>query len=869
MDIEEIRNLIKNNQINNDFPYLKDPNIMYQVIKENPALSSLIGYDIGPKIIRLFDNDTTINEDLKKVLFKKLIKFYDSIPFNYIDLIETEEEYQELASNDIYTFIKLANRNHPYKEIEQKLFFDIYEDKYIYNPDYPLNYAKKSAKVLLNTIKKNPMNMYNISFFHVEAFTDEVLNYIEEKNLISYINNQMMNLNPKLATLKVRKNPNIIFTLHNGIINKEMINYLESIHFSSQNLEEYIQNSGKYPACILNPDFILILVKEDLNNIKYFQGTELSSDLVNYLVKHNYIYQKKHNPILLQNDLIFQNFVNNSDIQFLLLEDINLNKEQRTILANKIINDNIDCSNIQNKYLFNDIEFNNILSNSLKIDNPYNLESRYLLTSLGRSLPKLRLIFNDNDIKIIIRELIQNNYPINMLGILENIEISKFKILYDKLSNKENKFNDRFNFYYFIKVTEYFSNNLNLLKEINEKGINDLIVTNLALIINNKDIVNYEELNNYKEIYINRIDKLNISSKDKIYRLVVNANREEVERFLTRIIDVKKLLYLQLEFAKDSKEYQLLEIYLHIVELLEKVSTNSVNANNLYEEIKGKLGVNVLFDLKVMQENILKLYGKMYQNLGISKERLREKGKVEQINGNEIFHIDGEDFVFFVHTENFNNQDDFTALEDTKKATDYQNYLCTSFASEMFPYGLTSPETQVFDFSNINSLIAFGNKDIFIYPSKKPLFTCSNQFENPTDMAFIHGTGYTPTEFDFLRYDDQNIKLQPSYIVAQDEETAKKMASGSYYNESILVFNEKKHQEYLMNKFNYYCNNIEILNYKELYKLIAMASKMKLDDDIIVRISTRINELNDKERIVLIDAMNKYHLEVKNNYKTY
>ena len=313
MDIEEIRDLIRNNKINNDFPYLKDPNIMYSVIKENPELCSLIGYDIGPRIIRLFDNDSTIDKDLRKELFKRLVKFYDDIPFNYINLIESEEEYLNLASNELYTFIKLANRKHPYKKLEQKLFFDLYEDKYIYNPDYPLNYAKKSPIVLLNTIKKNPLNMYNISFFQIEAFNDEVLNYIEEKNLVNYINNQMMNINPRLALLKVKKTPNIIFNLHNGIISKEMINYLESINFSSKNLEEFIQNNGKYPDCLKNPYFILMLVKKDLQNIKYFQGMELNQELVNFLVENNYIYQREHNPILLQNNLIFQNFVHNSD----------------------------------------------------------------------------------------------------------------------------------------------------------------------------------------------------------------------------------------------------------------------------------------------------------------------------------------------------------------------------------------------------------------------------------------------------------------------------------------------------------------------------------------------------------------------------
>ena len=45
-------------------------------------------------------------------------------------------------------------------------------------------YAKKSSIVLLNTLKNGGLNLYYLNWFDKEAFNDEVVRYIDEKEMI-------------------------------------------------------------------------------------------------------------------------------------------------------------------------------------------------------------------------------------------------------------------------------------------------------------------------------------------------------------------------------------------------------------------------------------------------------------------------------------------------------------------------------------------------------------------------------------------------------------------------------------------------------------------------------------------------------------
>lgn len=863
IDEEKIRELAHNHQIDSEFPYLDDPEIMYVAIRENYNLVSLLENRIIKRVISIFNSDKTISFEESQTFFDNLIDYYDQIPENYIKYIDSENYYRKLATKSLLSFAKLSNLNHPYKDIEKRLFYELYEDKYIINLDYPIDYAKKSSKVLLNTLKNNILNIYYISFFDKEAISDEVIEYIDEKNLIDNFNIPVMyQTHPKFVLLKLKRNLDFVYSLTDESMTDEILNYLKSINFSIKNIISYIDKYKSYPYCLKSSKLMLLFLEESLDNIKYFNGDKVSDELGEYLVSHHYIYKKGDNLYLLNHYGVYQMFIQEGDISIIFKDDIKLNDQQINDLINKIADDKIPFPNICNKNLLNNKIFVQFLISHYSLNNPFNLNERYLVTSLGCSLEKLRNVFENNDIKIIIREIIENDYFIDMIGILNNIDIKKFKELYDGLSQKENKINKRFDFYYFIKITEYLASHLSLVSELNNQTIDDEIFNNLSLAINNKDDVSYQELVDYNSVLKKRINNSSLTTRDKIYKIMVNGDEDDVKVFLREITDTNRLLYLQLEFSKDTYEYQLLESYLDIIKILEKLDNYEVLSNVLLDEIIENFNMKPLFDLSVMKKNILMLYARIYKKLCITKEDMRKAGKSEIIGEKEIFYVDNYDFVFFVHNEDFNSKEDSTSL-DVFESED-KNYICTCYASELFPYKLNVSGMEVYEFSDVSSLISFGNKDIYINHTKKPMFTSTDQFENPIDMAFLHDrNGYVPTEFDFLRFDVNNKKLRHSLIVVSSREEALK----DKLSNCVLVFDEQKNQEYLDKKFEALCQNVSTLEYKSLYKLIAMSYKYTFDDDLISSIVLRISEMNEKEQLVLNDALKRYQVKEKNSSK--
>ena len=138
--------------------------------------------------------------------------------------------------------------------------------------------------------------------------------------------------------------------------------------------------------------------------------------------------------------------------------------------------------------------------------------------------------------------------------------------------------NHKFNFYLFIKISEYFTNNLNLLKELynNSNLIDKDLIINLINAINRNDYLDFNTLKNYNNYLYNSINNSSLDIKDKLYKYLVNANSKEVEDFLTRITDLERLTWIELEFPENSYEYVICESYLEIVKILLKVNINRI-----------------------------------------------------------------------------------------------------------------------------------------------------------------------------------------------------------------------------------------------------------------------------------------------------
>lgn len=856
---EEIKTLAHEGKINENFPYLDNADIMYIAIKEDFKLVKLIEYKTTNRVGLNLALDKTISKELKKEILYHLIDHCDSISDTLGSLIDDEEYYKKLASKSFYAYLNLCKIKHPFKKQEEILFWSLYEDKYTFNHNYIISYAKKSPKVLLNTLKDNKLNIYYISFFDEEAYNDEVVKYIENNIDLDEFNFPAMYRTSKIKMLKLKKDLSFLFLLSENEFVDEIIDYLQNSDFNVRMIDEYIKKSNKTPECLSNSKFILMLLKKDLDNIKYFKGIEVSQELIDYLNQHNYLYREIDNPLLLKDMTIYINFINNGNVSFLLKKEISLNEQQIKLLIEKIIANNIDFSQIENIYLLKSDYFVNKLVDYYKLDNPYNLANKYLISNLGRSLVKLNIVFSNNDIQIIIREIVENNYHLNMLGILDNIDVFRLKNIYDRLYKKVNKFNTNFNFYFFLKVMEYFSNHLSLVKGLSNKEINDETIDNLLLIINNNDTIEYDMLVDYKNIYKKRLSEDKLDIDEKLYKLLVNGDRESVSVFLNDILNIPQLLYLQLEFSRDTLEYQLLESYIDIANLLKSIQSDSIDLSKLYDEIKNKFP-NPLFDLSVMKENILRLFARMYHNLGLNRDYLRQKGKCEVINGQEVFDITGEQFVIYLHTEDFNNQYDFTDSDIKEIGHNCNNYICTSYASELDFNVITRRGMMVYEMKNPSSLIDFGSRDIFIHHTKKPLFNSIPRYVNPCDMAFLSERGYTNTEFDYLRIDNINQPLLPSFLVAKTKEEAIKKTLNGY---DVIIFDKEKHKEILRENYLILCENVSELNYKDLYRLISLSKRFELHETIVDKIVGRIKELPSKEQIILYDALKKYQVDVK------
>ena len=142
---------------------------IYEKFKQKPEIYNDLSLEdkYTIKDLLLKDNSLTSKEKqdiiVSAILF--IIKTKNNLPSDLISLIYTKEIYLEIASSSFMAYQLLYETKHNFKEEERELFFQKYEREYIYNDDYPIVYAMNSSIVLLNTLKRNQMAIYSLSFF--------------------------------------------------------------------------------------------------------------------------------------------------------------------------------------------------------------------------------------------------------------------------------------------------------------------------------------------------------------------------------------------------------------------------------------------------------------------------------------------------------------------------------------------------------------------------------------------------------------------------------------------------------------------------------------------------------------------------------
>ena len=822
---------------------------IYEKFKQSPDIYSSLTCTEKELINNCLLTDKELTKKEKQTYFLLIIKLGHLLPPNLISLIDSSTYYFEIASSNFYIYYLLTEVNHPYKNEEQQLFFKQYEKEYIYNIDYPIKYAKNSSIVLLNTLKHNPMAIYYVSFFNKAAYTEEIVGYIIQNNL-STIDSLPLNVKeilyqfPKVIyTLLERHKLNILYELSDNQLSEEVVTNI--IHNKTKyNLQELVITKKE----ITSSNLMVIFLSLSFENIKYYKNIP-NDFLTDYLLKHNYIYQESDSLLLLKNNLILNNLIKKGNLDIIFKYDIKLNQEQISLIKERIKKDNYKVKVLTNHQLANNQEFLNFLIDYYNIkNNPLRLSKNKLITNMGRNISKFKDIFTNGELKIIIREIINNNYYLDLENILKVVTPSFYHDLYYKLAKLENKINKNFNFYTFIKITEYFQHNLDLLKSLSQNEIVDNILNNLSLAINQDQNITYEDLGNYQDYYLKKIEDSSLTKQDKIYKYLVNANTLEVFNFINKIGNIPRLTWLQLEFGKDSYEYNLLESYLNILDIIDKVNKGIVTD---LEHFKDFL-ITSRFDLQVMQENILRLYALVYQRLNLDFAKLEKTNKIKIINGVRVLDLTGMDFCFFVHDDEFNSQYDFTDSENKSGRKEY-NYICTTCVNQ-YSYKELRPDRDIYALTNPNSLLAFGNLDIYITQDKSPLINVSNNhFVNPYELSLsIDRLGYIVNEFDFLRVDDQNKKLE-SYLTfssqIDDKITSKQL---------VLTIDPIRHEQLIEEEFGNLKNNLENLDYKSLYKFIFLSNRYTIEEEYLDILYKRIKELSEKEKLVLFDALDKF-----------
>lgn len=288
--------------------------------------------------------------------------------------------------------------------------------------------------------------------------------------------------------IKIREDINNIFILKDREINDNVIDYLRKTFFVMSD----IMVIDKDAPCFRNEQFMLFILNQNIDNIKYYNAINPNDKVLEFLIKNDYVYRTGDNPCLLQNRTIIDNVIEMGDINNLLINDVSLTQKQLDNMIDKIKNRNINIKYIYNKYLINNSEFLKDLMNLFNVKNPYDLPYYLALSNIARSLELgLDDIVGEEGTKIIINDLIRNNYYINILSILNNISLDKLKELYTKLIKLNNV---EFNLELFINIMEYLSHNLELVKDINNVIINYVLINNLNKVIKTNNYLNYLEL---------------------------------------------------------------------------------------------------------------------------------------------------------------------------------------------------------------------------------------------------------------------------------------------------------------------------------------------------------------------------------------
>ena len=511
------------------------------------------------------------NELFLKYMIKELQNITNSyLTTNKLNLIDNEILiYSNRIINEVYT--NKENNFSNLKDLVDQFILKVKEIDSIINSMYS-NYYKEL----------NPeLQELNITFFN-KIFLKNLKHYVTDPIELKYLLSQILETQLKQKDIINTKMTSLIYTYIKLMITYSYQDFISIIkkHF------DYINKN------IPNDNFI----NEALENINYFKNK--------YENIINYEKSQLENLIILCN----KSFNSNSD-PLKILKYTKQNENTLSIFV-KQISDNVNTS-YYNEHIFLEDEDNKKELDANGKENYYNAVFRYGINILKSIFTESTTIVTKDSIKGLNSDDYVNEYY--SIG-----NYNKDQIIYSIISYLRDLTNEEMTL-----INPYLENNLNDIKNVIDKNINDDIAIGKIKAINNKVFV-FEKsllttittkkenlLNNINSGFIQENEDFNETFFFELESILLNYNNQY--KYFEEVLDEN--INEVIELIKFNKEYQKL-IYNYFINSQEELMTHFKNfisdTTNSFSDFK-LLNLTLNFN-KISLEHLEKVKSMLINN---------------------------------------------------------------------------------------------------------------------------------------------------------------------------------------------------------------------------------------------------------------
>ena len=758
------------------------------------------------------------NELFSKYMIKKLESVKDTyINENKYSFDEEISEISEKIKNEVTQ--NKENKFSNLKNLVDQFVFKVkdIDSKNISDFLYANIFRLFNDSTLIDSMYNNYYNELTPEFnelndtFYQKIFKNNLKNYVKQPDEINFILNQMLTIQFTQKDYINKKVTSLIYTYIKLVISYNYYNYIDLIN-------KYIDEINKN---IPNENF----QNEALNNINYFKSK--SQELINF--EKN---QRNHFLIICD-----QSYT--SDIDPLNILSKTISKENAFSRMIKLIIGYVNVD-FENKFCEDVCEPLPVLDNS-ENNNYNNAILRYGINVLKSiSLESENIITNDS-IKEISSQKYLNEFISNSNYNKDQI-ISDILLYLNKITNEDS-----------IMINPYIENNLNNIKSIIHKNIN-------------------EEISNGKLNQINdKVFILHSVASKQINNLVINL-KGKIE---TIFIEEKKNLnnyYFDIELVQKNFEQEYKNLEAKLKTNSQKI-LNQIKINNNYQKviydyyIKDKQKFMTFLESSISETTSLfsdiKILNKTFDLKKISLEQIKSISNTLEnnfnINSKNIINSTFSNFINKILKEFLESKEKDILKKYNESYEVY--YTNVSQGSEIegnqFTRNITSLSTNL-----KNNLTKYINN----YLSETTNILSNNNF----NQFFITNRDLNLKILDTSKYDIETL----NDILLENGMTFKNLCEDRYKKEKVLL-NE---QIYLIIKENYKNNINNFINsyssiyfdsiYEETYTDRMLYQLENIQLQIIDVQNFLINSINNVESVqeIIKVTLDKYYEDIKIGY---